>query len=177
MLFYPDKNLLLTPNSQILWRHLSSISFFCSRPCLILKSLPLSIVRVKRALRYQERGGDARPGRTLKSFVRVYAKLFLLAIYCTNTRPKPKYQYSYLSCREFIRRALQIIREYDLATMIAIQPLTQPHTFEMGSSIFATMNWLKFVSTTRASFPSMSSTEITNSENFLRCFWKWLPFF
>ena len=35
----------------------------------------------------------------------------------------------------------------------------------MGSSIFSAMNWLKFLSTNRASFPSMPYTESKKGEN------------
>ena len=54
--------------------------------------------------------------------------------------------------------------EYNLAAVIEIWSLTQPHTCEMGSSGFVTMSRLKFVSITRASFPIIPSTERTNGE-------------
>ena len=55
-----------------------------------------------------------------------------------------------------------IMREYELATEIVIQPLIQTCVCEMGSSIFAAMSRLKFACTTRASLPSIPSIEITN---------------
>ena len=54
--------------------------------------------------------------------------------------------------------------ECDLATVIAIRPLTQPRTCEMGSSIFSAMSRLKVASMTRASFLIMPSNEKTNGE-------------
>ena len=45
-----------------------------------------------------------------------------------------------------------------------IRLLIQPHMFKMVSSIFSAMSWLKFTSTTRASLPSMPSTERMNGE-------------
>ena len=101
------------------------------------------------------------------SFVRMWVKLFRRAVYCANPTPEPDSQSGSMSRRGLGRRASLIMREYDLATAIAIRPITQPCTCEMGSSIFAAMSQLKFASTTRASFPSMPSTEITNIEKFI----------
>ena len=56
------------------------------------------------------------------------------------------------------------MHEYDLANAILIRPLIQPCTCKMGSSIFAGMSRLKFASTTRASLPSIPSTERINRE-------------
>ena len=62
-------------------------------------------------------------------------------------------------------------REYDLATAITIQPLTQPLMYKMGSSIFADMNWLKVAITTWASLPIIPSVNRTHRE---KCFcWSW----
>ena len=72
---------------------------------------------------------------------------------------------SWWSCRIMESQYPQIICEYDPATTIAIRPLIQPHTCEMGSSIFAAMSWLKFAITTKASFTGMPSTERKNGEN------------
>ena len=69
----------------------------------------------------------------------------------------------------------RIICEYNLATAISIRPLIQPRTCKMGSSIFSAMSRIKFSSTTRASFPSMPSTERIHREN-NRFQWQWLPY-
>ena len=60
---------------------------------------------------------------------------------------------------------LQIIHEYDLTTVILIQPFTHPRMCEMGLSIFSAMSLLKFASTTRVSLPKMPLTERINREN------------
>ena len=54
-----------------------------------------------------------------------------------------------------------------LQTTIAIQPFIQNCTCKMGSSIFAAMIRLKFVSMTRAPLPSMPPAERTSRE---KCF-------
>ena len=71
-------------------------------------------------------------------------------------------QFGSRSCRGPGKRAPRIMRECDRATVIAIRSLTQPCTCEMGSSIFPAMSRLKVASSTRASFPSMPSTERTH---------------
>ena len=78
--------------------------------------------------------------------------------------PDPESQSGSQSRRGLGRKSLQIMRAYDLATAISIQPLTQPCTFEMGSSFFFAMSRLKFVSMTRASFLSITSNERGNGE-------------
>ena len=109
------------------------------------------------------------------SFVRVCAKIFWRVIYCANPRPEPDSQSGFMSHRALCIRAPRIIWEYDLATAIATRTLTNPHTCEMVSSIFSAMSRLKFASTTRAPFPSIPSTEITNGEKCFPCSWKFLP--
>ena len=100
----------------------------------------------------------------------VCAKLFWRPIYCAN--PKPNHDSQSRSRYHSVmgRRDLQIIWGYDLATVIVIRSLTQPHTCEMGSSGFSVMSQIKVASTTRASFPSILSTEKTNGEN-ICCSW------
>ena len=105
----------------------------------------------------------------------VHAKLFWRAIYCAKLRPDPKYQSSYQYRRLPGRQVPQIMREYNLVTTIVIQPLAYPRTCEMGYLIFSAMSQLKFVSSTRASFPSMPSTERTNGEKQLYCLCQCLP--
>ena len=95
-------------------------------------------------------------GRKRNNFAQVCKKLFWRAIYYTNTRPEPDSQSGSMSCKGLGIQALWIIHEYNLATNIAIQLLTQHHTWKMGSSIFDAMSGLKFTSTTRAYFPSMT---------------------
>ena len=96
----------------------------------------------------------------------VRAKSFLCVIYCSNLRPKPKYQPIYRFHRVMGRKYLRIMWQYNLANAIEIRLLTQPCTCEMSPSSFSAMSRLKFVSTTRFSFPSMPSTERTNTEKF-----------
>ena len=105
----------------------------------------------------------------------VRVELFLLAIYCAKLRPDPRSQFGSRSRTGLGRRAPWIMREYGLTTAIAMRPLTQPRTCEMSPLIFAAMSWLKFVSTTRASSPSMPSTERTNGDFFSGCSWQSLP--
>ena len=115
-----------------------------------------------------------------KSFVRVRMELLWRDIYCANTRPEPDFQSVSLSCKGLGRQDTWIIREYDLATVIAIRKSTQMRACEMGSSIFVATSPLKFASMTRTSFTSMPSKEITNGKMFFHCSWKcltWLSFF
>ena len=83
-------------------------------------------------------------------------------IYCA--KPNPKSQSRYRVCKGLGTRAMRIAREYDLVTAIVIQPLTQPLTCEVGSSIFASMSWLKLASTTWYSLPIIPSTKMTKGE-------------
>ena len=71
----------------------------------------------------------------------------------------------------------QIIRDYDLVTVILIQTLIHPRTGKMGSSIFNAMSLLKFASTTKGSFPSMPPTERLNGEKYFCLLWQCLPLF
>ena len=63
-----------------------------------------------------------------------------------------------------------------IAIAIVIRLLTQSLTCKMGSSIFAAMCRIKFVSTTRASFPSMPSTERKKGEKKKISSWQCLLF-
>ena len=118
------------------------------------------------ALSYQEREEILRLVIKRNSFVWMCAKLFWRYIYCANPRRDLDSQSSSLSWRGFRRKDTWIICDYNLATAIAIRLLTHPHTCEMISSIFSTISRLKFASMTRASFPSIPSTERTNAETF-----------
>ena len=44
-----------------------------------------------------------------------------------------------------------------------------PHTYKRGSSLFYDMTWINFESTTRATLPSIPSTERTNGESVFVC--------
>ena len=57
-----------------------------------------------------------------------------------------------------------------------IRPLTQPRTCERDSFSFVAMSPLKFLSTTRASFLCMPSTERTNEDKCFCWLWQFLPF-
>ena len=58
----------------------------------------------------QGEGWYMRLGKKRYNFVQVGAKLFWPAIYCTNPKPKPESQSSYLSRKGLRRRFLQIIQ-------------------------------------------------------------------
>ena len=111
-----------------------------------------------------------------KKFVRVCAKLLSGAIYCANPRTKKNPQSGSQYCRRLGSQYPRIIRGYDIATLIVILPLSQPRPCKIGSPIFAFTSQLKLTSTTRASFISMPSTDITNREKCFRRLWKLLPF-
>ena len=64
------------------------------------------------------------------------------------------------------RKAPCIMRGFNLEMLITIHPLTHPRMCERRSLSFSDMIRLKFVSTTRASFLRMPSTERENGENF-----------
>ena len=109
-------------------------------------------------------GGGGGRGHTggIKSFTDMSAELFWRVIYCDKPWPDDGSQSGSRSHRGLSSQCLHIIWEYDLATAIAIRPLIQPRTCEIGLSIFAAISWIKFACTTRASFPSITSTEIRN---------------
>ena len=116
------------------------------------------------------RGGEmAGSFRWQTDYAGVRAKIFWHKIHCTNLRPDPKYQYGSRYRRVMGRQALHIMQEYNLVTYISICLLTQPCTYEMGSSNFFAMSWIKFVSTTIASFPRITSTKKTNWEKCFHC--------
>ena len=105
----------------------------------------------------------------------VSAKLFWLAIYCAKPRPDTESQSGSRSRRVMERRAQHIMWEYNLTAAIEIWPLTQPHTYEIGSSGFSAISRIKFAITTRAYFTSMPYTD---KKNIVKCFhfsWKFLP--
>ena len=126
---------------------------------------------VAHALHNWKKEGNARSDRNQNDLVWMCAKIFWHAIYCTNPRPKPYSQSGSLSCKGLGRKSPQIIRDYNLTTVIVIQPLTHTRTCKMCSSILDAMSQLKFASTTRASFTITPSTERKNGE---KCFrWSW----
>ena len=156
------RSLLYMPRSRFLWKYRSSI--FHHRLTLFVATESARVVR--------KRGGEGGVTRVATLFFSdVRTKLFLRAIYSAKPRPDSGSQ----SLREMVRRSLKIMREYNPATEIAIQPLIRSYTCEMGSSIFSAMRWLKFASTTRVSYPRMPSTDRTGGENFYHCSWKCLP--
>ena len=83
-------------------------------------------------------------GHTGGIFADSHAKLFWHNIYCAKPRPDASHQSGSWSCRILGGRAPQIMREYNLAITIEIQPLIQPSTCEMCSSSFAAMSRLEF---------------------------------
>ena len=70
-----------------------------------------------------------------------------------------------MSLSGLISRALRIICEYYLTTSNAVWSFIHPCTCQMGSSIFAAMIWLNFVTTTRVYLPSIPLTEIKTEKN------------
>ena len=119
------------------------------------------------------RGGGSQRWQKLFAYSR--AKLLWCAIYCANLKPGAGSQSGSWSQRGLGSQALKILREYDLAKAIVIQLLIQPCACKVDSSIFSVMSRLKFSSTTRASFPSMPSTERTKIEKCFFCLWQSLP--
>ena len=79
-----------------------------------------------------------------------HENILVQEIYCA----KPN-----LVCMVLGTQAPRIIQEYDHTTVIEIRPLTQPLTFEMGSSIFTDMSQIKVASTTLASLTITPSTK------------------
>ena len=90
-----------------------------------------------------------------KNWAVVCSKLSWRTNYWAKTSPNTKSQSESWYCRGLVRRSLQIMWEYNLASVIAIRPLTHPHTSEMVSSGFSNISWLKLLSMTRASFRSI----------------------
>ena len=167
----------------ILFRFPSNPCLICRYPCFLLQNIssvsrrglsPFVALERTQGARMRGGGGGGHSGGK-KKFADSRVKLFWRAIYCANPRPNPGSQSGSRSCRGLKSRAPRIMLEYGLAIAIAIRPLIQPRTCEMGSSIFAAMSQLKFASTTRASLLSMLSTERTNRENCFRCSWQGLP--
>ena len=110
-----------------------------------------------------------------KYCARVRGKLFWRAIYCSKPRPDPKFRSGSLHHRVLGSLDLRIKWGYNLATLIEIWPLNQPHMCEMGSLGFSATSRLKFKSTTRSPFPRMPSTESTNKEKWFFHSYKCLP--
>ena len=101
--------------------------------------------------------------------VSVRVELFWQWICCSNTRPDFDSQSGFCSCRVLGSISPRILWEYNLATIIAIRPLTHSRKFEMASSIFFAIIWLKSESTNKTSFPIMPSTEKANGEKNVDC--------
>ena len=110
-----------------------------------------------------------------KLFADLHTELLCRIIYYANLRTNTGLQSGSRSHRRLGSRAPRIMREYDLAIAISIQPLIQPFMCEMSSSIFAAMSRLIFMSTTRNSLPSMPSTERMNGEKCFCFSWQCLP--
>ena len=89
-------------------------------------------------------------------------------IYCSKPNPKSGSQSGSRFRKGPGTQTMRIIREYYLATVIAIRPLTQPLTCEMGSFIFAAMIRLKVASTTWEYLPIIPSTKRNIQENKFR---------
>ena len=141
---------LLQINSFLLWQSPSCFFYFpvISRIRASGVGFRMSYAWSARALRNQEREGNARSGGIRKIFVQVCMKLFWREIYCANNRPKPDPQSLSLSHRGLGIWAPWIIHEYDLATANMILLLIQTCRCKMDYYIFSAM----------ASFPRMSST-------------------
>ena len=140
--------------------------------------MPLRVVSIRvhrESVQCANEGGGGRCHKFVKNlFTDVQEKLFWGLIYCANPRPDAGSQYGSCFRGGLGSRYLRIIREYTLTNNIAIRTLIQPCTCEMVSSIFAAMIWFKFASTTRASLPSMPSTERKNGVECFRFLWKYL---
>ena len=161
-LLFPYRSLPFTPYFQILRRYLSSILFFYPTPPTFIACVRSSVGCVCtpsacsiHALHDWEGEGNTRLGIKRKTFLQVYTKLFWTTIYYANTRPRTNIQSIYLPYKGLGIWVPHIIQEYDLATAVAVRPLTHPRLWKMGSSILAATSLLKLASTTRVSFPSM----------------------
>ena len=96
-------------------------------------------------------------------------------ISCANLNPKPDSQSGSQVHKGLGTQDLRRIQDYDLETEVEIWLLTQPLTWEMGSSIFAATSRLKVASTTLASLPSTPSTDSKNGGKCFRFLWKCRP--
>ena len=95
------------------------------------------------------------------------AKIFCHTIYCVNPKPGPNSQSGSMSRKGLGIQDPWIISEYNLATVIAIRPLTQPSTFKMGSSLFSAMSRLNLASKTWAYLLGILLTDRTKEKNWL----------
>ena len=189
--FHYSRILWKVPLCYILCRSLFATQFwsnFCPIPVLCAKipafyasifpssaivgflcSLPL---RARASCANEGGGGVHTGGKKLVADVRT--ELFWRAIYCAKPNSGDVYHPGSRSRRGLGRQAFRIIHDYDLVISIEIWQLIYPPTCEMGSSIFAAMSLLKFASNTRASLPSIISTERTNGW-FIHFSWQCLP--
>ena len=162
--------MLVTFGLPMLFWFPSDPFFILKNPCFLLLYIssvwhcwfsPFVAMESTRAVHEWEGGGKGHTGDE-KLFTDVSAKLLWRVIYCANPRPNVRSQSWSWFRRGLGIRALWVIREYNLATPIAIWLIIHPRTYKIGSSIFASMSRIKFASKTRASFPSIQSVERTN---------------
>ena len=106
---------------------------------------------LERARGARVRGGGMGHTGGKKLFADSRAELFWHAIYCANLMPDASSQSGSWSLRGMMIWAPRIMCEYDLETAIAIRPLIQILTCEIGSSIFAAMSRIKISIMTRDS--------------------------
>ena len=115
-------------------------------------------------IEWSKKGGNGWAGGKCFCTV-VCAELLWLTIYCSKTSTNTGYQSGSWSLRGLWRQDLRIMKEYDLTTAIAIRPLTQLRTCEMGSLSFSVMSRLKVVNMMRDLLMSMTSNERKNGKN------------
>ena len=161
---------IFTPSS-----FLCPYCYFVYPSLTVYEASSLHRLYVLRALCYWKREGNTRLGRKRKSFVRLCVKLFWSMIYCANTILKPDSRFGSLSHRKLGRGSPLIIHQYYLMTAIAIQPITQPCTCKMGSSIFSAVSRLKLAKYDQG---LLSKHTINRKKKRRKCFcwsWKFLP--
>ena len=173
---FPSNPCLIRPIPWFLRQYFSSV-FHCSGNVHGWVSIDCLCLWPRREHTQCENDGGGGWGHAggEKYYAGVCAKSFWCVIYCSKTRHDTMCQSVYRSQRRLGRQALYIMLDYYLTTAIEIRPLNHLSTCERGYLSFSDMNWLKFVSTTRASLPKMLSTERKNGEKCFRCSWKWLP--
>ena len=95
----------------------------------------------------------------------VHKNILVREIYCTKPNTKTNSQSGSQFCKGIGTWAPQSIREYNLTTVIAIQPSIQTLMCKISYSFFSVTSRLKVVSTTWSLLPITPSTESTNKWN------------
>ena len=163
---FPSQSLLFTPNPS-LYMPMSPCSLpHCHlfTPILSYGFVPLSVVP---SFQWGGVGGGGLEGGVdLNGWVcaGVCDAILEQNIYCAKPNPETDTHSGSQVCKGLGAWSPQSNLDCDLATAIAIRPLTQLVACKMGSSILAAMSWLKVASTTSASLLTIPSINRTNGE-------------